>query len=202
MLSVMTRLIIGFICLFTVVFSLPSSAPAVMVGLSTEELTKGSEAVIIGQVEGVESFWSGDGSTIFTRATVVLENAVTGEVLKERLIVEYEGGEVGDMGLKISDTAPLKKGERVVLFLKSGKSKKYSEDNRQRVSDGNGENIRVEKTAEDYHVFNIVGLAQGKYTINKDGIAQKSGYSIAKDKGVIDNNIPLHELIDRIRGVK
>ncbi len=94
------------------------------------------------------------------------------------ITVEYEGGEVGEMGLRVSDVAPLKTGEEVILFLKSGKSK----------IEGN--------------VYNIVANAQGKYTIGEDGIARKYGFSVISGQDKIDYSIPADELINKIKEVK
>jgi hypothetical protein len=93
-------------------------------------------------------------------------------------MVEYEGGEIGDIGLRVSDQSPLIKGEKVILFLRSGKSKKEGA------------------------AYNIVGKGQGKYVIDADGIARKGGFSIAGGKEDIDNNIPVDKLIEKINKIK
>ena len=145
--------------------------------LSTEELTKASDTVILGEVESVEAQWSNDGKTIFTSAYVAVNKAIKGKLFPANIIVEHEGGEVGDIGLKISDQPTLMKGEKVILFLRSGKSKK------------------------DGVVHNIVGESQGKYVIDANGIARKGGFSITGSKAKIDNNIPADELIEKIMRV-
>lgn len=170
-----------FICfsIFLMILYSLSLSFALMKGLSTERLTKKSEMIIRGEVEHVQSQWSKDRKTIFTSATIVIHTVVKGKVIKnKKIIVEYRGGEVEDMGMKISDTVLLKKGEKVLLFLKSGIS------------------------YQDGTVFNVVGKAQGKYTIDNNGIARKSGFSVAADRAVIDNNIPIDELINKIKRVK
>jgi len=169
--------VIKFIWLI-MIFFLSSSSSAIMKAMSTEELVRTSEIVVIGEVEDVKAQWSKDGKTIFTSASIVISDVIRGKIDQEKIIVECEGGEVGDIGLKVSDVSPLRKGEKVILFLKSGKSKK--------------EGV----------VHNIVGKAQGKYTIDADGIARKGGFSIVSGEDVIDNNIPVDELIDKIRRVK
>ena len=161
-----------------VYFLLSSSSLAVMLGLGIEELTKGSESVIIGEVEDTEAQWSKDGKTIFTKAFIVVNEIIRGRTLQKTITIEYEGGEIGDIGLKVSDVVPLEKGERVLLFLKSGKSR------------GDG------------FVYNLVGKAQGKYTIDKERIARKRGFSVTGGEDIIDNNIPLDELIKKIREVR
>jgi hypothetical protein len=160
------------ICLFA------SQAWAFMTGLSTEELTRSSDAVIVGGVEDVESHWNQDGTTIFTTASVVVEEVVRGVVMQQRVTVEYEGGEIGEIGLRVSDVAPLERGERVLLFLKSGKSRR------------------------DGSAYNIVGKAQGKYLVGEDGIARKRGFALSSHKDVVESETPLGRLIEKIRNVQ
>jgi hypothetical protein len=149
-----------------------------MTGLSTEELTRSSEAIVVGEVEDVESHWNQDGTSIFTTASVVVEEVVRGVVIQQHVTVEYEGGEVGEIGLKVSDVAPLERGEKVLLFLQSGKSKR------------------------DGSVYNIVGKAQGKYLIGEDGIARKRGFALNSHKDVVESDTPLKRLIEKIRNVQ
>lgn len=164
--------------LVIVIFS-PLQASAVMKGLSTEELVSDSELVLNGDVEKVESMWSDDGRAIISRASVIVNEVVRGKLVEERVVVEYDGGEVEDIGMRVSDVAPLIKGEKVILFLKSGKSRKASAD-----------------------IKRIVGKAQGKYTIGEDGIARKKGFSIVDGEKDIDNNIAADLLIDKIKKLK
>lgn len=159
--------------LLIIIVSIP--AAGIMKGMSTEELTKASGLVIRGQVERAESHWSEDGQTIYTSVVVNVKHVIKGGWENQgKLIVEYEGGEVGDIGLEVSDTPSLKYGEEILLFLKRGRSKR------------NG------------YVYNIVGKGQGKYTIDGNGVARKSGFSIAGDEEDIDNNIPVDVLIEKI----
>ena len=154
---------------------LSSSSFAIMKGFSTEELTKASDLVIVGEVENVEAQWSKDEKTIFTSVYIVINNIIKGAKKQAIITVEYEGGEMGDIGLQVSDQSSLIKGEKVILFLKSGKSKK------------------------DGFIYNIVGKNQGKYLIGEDGVARKGGFSIIGNKDNIDNNIPVDELIEKIK---
>jgi len=164
------------VSLFTVP-ALFSLAAALMIGLSTEDLTRSSDVVLQGEVVDVAAYWSEDGK-IMTRATVRKDIAVRGSITEERVVVEYEGGEIGDIGMKVSDVATLRKGEKVLLFLKSSKNRKNEA------------------------VHSIVGKAQGKYTVGEDGIARKKGYSLESGGGVVDNDIPAERLIEKIRMVK
>ena len=152
---------------------------AIMIGLSTEQLTKASQTIITGQVVDVKSQWNDTGDEIVTRADVAVKEIIRGGFNNEKhLIVEYEGGEIGDIGLRVSDSPTLIKGENVVLFLELFKKIKTG------------------------LLCKIVGRAQGKYSIGKDGIARKAGFNVIKGKDAIENDIPINELVSRIRAVK
>ncbi len=161
---------------------LPNQAAAIMLGLSTAELTLGSDAVVLGKVANAKAQWNEDQSLIITKATVTVEKVVLGRTLQKEVTVEYIGGEIGDVGLGVSDEVQLIPGERVLLFLQSGTSKL-----KKRVS-----------------AYSVVGHAQGKYRIDADGIAGKSGFTVLtrQDAERIDNNIPLQKLIDKIRSFR
>ena len=127
----------------------------------------------------VKSQWNETGDEIVTRADVAVKEIIRGGLNNEKqLTVEYEGGEVGDMGLRVSDSPTLKKGENVVLFLKPFKETKTG------------------------LVRKIVGKAQGKYAIGEDGIARKEGFNLLKGQDAVENNIPVNELVNRIRAVR
>lgn len=157
--------------------ALYSLAAAIMTGLSTEDLTRSSDFVVQGEVEDVAAYWSEDGK-IITRAIVRKEMAVRGIITEERVVVEYEGGEIGDIGMKVSDAALLSKGEKVLLFLKSAKRR------------------------NNQPVYSIFGKAQGKYSVGEDGIARKKGFSLEGAGGVVDNDIPAKRLIEKIRNIR
>jgi hypothetical protein len=172
-----TFLSIVFVC-FIVLSFFSGSSLAIMKGLSTEELTNASDTVIEGEVGNTEAQWSKDGQTIFTSADVVIHTIIKGKSSKTKVRVEYEGGEVGEIGLKVSDQPALIQGEKVILFLKAEKSK------------------------QDGDAYSIVGKSQGKYAIDADGIARKGGFSIADGQEDIDNNIPADALIRKIKEIK
>lgn len=172
-------------CLFLLtLLSIPLPVSAVMVGLSTAELTSGSDAVVTGRVEKVKSYWSHDHEAIVTQAQVAVDRKVRGIVETDMVTVEYTGGVVDGIGLRVSDTAPLQEGENVLLFLKSGTSKRFAP---------------ASFDAVTRPVFNVVGKAQGKYTIDPDGMARKGGFSIAGSDQGIERTIPLGDLIIKIQ---
>lgn len=157
---------------------IPSVSYAIMQGFSTEALTKESSLIVTGEVEHTKSEWSKDGKTIITTASVVVVDVIKGTETAQRVIVEYEGGEVGDIGLRVSDVSPLAKGETLLLFLKPGGSK------------------------TDGAVHNITAKGQGKYVIDENRIARKSGFSLAGGGENVDYSMPLDKLIEKIRNVR
>ena len=168
-------------CIYLIAFFFTSSsALAIMEGFSTEELTAASDLVIEGQVEKTEAQWSKDGKSIFTSASVIIHSFIKGGPAQKKIKVEYAGGEIGDIGMKVSDQDPslLTQGEKVLLFLKAAKSKK------------------------DGDAYTIIGKGQGKYRIDENGIARKGGFTIAGSKEMIDNNIPVDQLIKKIKKAK
>jgi hypothetical protein len=165
--------LIAAIVLFTA--CVPYTSPAMMVTLSTENLTKASDVIITGEVINSKSFWSADKQFIYTFATVAIRKVIKGKPLQNSLTVVHEGGEVDGIGLKVSDVAPLSRGETVLLFLSP------------------------EKITTPGMRYTIVGKAQGKYSLDKNGMARKGGYTGEDGKPVIDHTIPLHILIDEIK---
>ena len=175
----MKRILFVILCLCIMMPFISSQSSAIMIGMGTEELTRESEVIIRGEVAEVKAQWSEDGKTIITRANIVITNIIKGETISNMITVEYEGGEIGEIGLRVSDVSPLNTGEDVILFLNKSAESRIIGD-----------------------VHNIVGKAQGKYTISKDGIAEKSGFSVIGGESIIDNNISANELIDKINRVK
>ena len=47
----------------------------------------------------------------------MVREVVKGKNIKKNITVEYEGGEVGDIGVRVEDEPTLEKGEQVLLFL-------------------------------------------------------------------------------------
>jgi hypothetical protein len=175
----MKRNLILIILVCVIAMSLLSSESfAIMQGMSTEELTMEADIVVHGEVQDVNAHWSRDGRTIISRAVIARQYVIKGMPGQGNLAVEYDGGEIGAIGLRVSDIAPLKEGERVILFLRAGISK------------------------TDGEVFHIVGKGQGKYVIGEDGIARKRGFSVIEGEELIDNNIPVQELIDKIQKIE
>ena len=164
-----------FILLLIYFVFLSSSAYALMLGLSTEKLTQDAELIVTGNVEDTSSQWTPDKKSIMTTAVISITEIIKGKTVEKKIQVMYPGGEVGDIGMMVTDEAPLRKGERVLLYLAT--ENKFSGGSAYRIS----------------------GRAQGKYTIGDDLIARKQGFSAADGDEHVDNNIQVETLIEKIR---
>jgi hypothetical protein len=165
------------ICFYAAFFLTFSSAPAfaLMLGLSTEKLARDSELIITGDVEDTEAHWTSDKTSIMTTAVISITEIIKGRAKEKKIQVMYPGGEVGDIGMKVSDEAPLHRGERVLLFLAP----------ESRFSAGSA--------------YRISGRAQGKYTIGYDQIARKRGFSLADGDERLDTALPVETLKEKIK---
>jgi hypothetical protein len=159
--------------------ALAPPADAVMIGMSTEALTREADVVVEGSVGAVRSFWNAEHTKILSRAEVAVGEVVRGTSAGSTVVVEYEGGEVGGLGMRVSDVEPFAAGERVLLFLK-----------------------RLPQPAPGTEAHGLVGLAQGKYVIGRDRVARKGGFSVAAGAGDVDGALDLDALKAKIRGVR
>ena len=108
-------LVIASLFLALIFFS-PVSSFALMIEKSAEELAQDAKMIIQGEIRSVRSY-KGINGVIYTRASVMVREVVKGKNIKKNITVEYEGGEVGDIGVRVEDEPTLEKGEQVLLFL-------------------------------------------------------------------------------------
>ena len=97
-------------------FFLPVSSFALMIERSAEELAQDAKVIVQGEVRSVKSY-KGINGVIYTRASVMVNDVIKGKNIKKNITVEYEGGEAGDIGVRVEDEPSLEKGEQVLLFL-------------------------------------------------------------------------------------
>lgn len=171
----MRRFILRAAVLFAALYLFAPEARSQMIGMSTQELARASSLVVVGDVEEVKSHWSDDGRRIVSRATVLVREVVRGKTVDKRITVEYPGGEIGDLGMRVSDVAPVTKGEKVLLFLSDREERRSGP------------------------VRGLTGKGQGKYTIGADGIARKKGFSLAERGDAVDHALPLDDLIKKVK---
>lgn len=139
------------------------AAPAfatTLVGVDVPELTDASDSVVRGKVQKVESAWSGDGMQIFTEVEITVDETLKGSDQRTVKVVQ-PGGSVGDIGQRVDGMASFQKGEDVVVFLEKQGSRS----------------------------FQLSGMAQGKYRIEKS--------SDGKDTFAVPEPLGEVRLVDR-----
>ena len=95
----MNKNIIGIASLFLgLTFFSPVSSFALMIEKSAEELAQNAKVIVQGEVKSVKSY-KGINGVIYTRASVLVSDVIKGKNIKKNITVEYEGGEVGDIGV-------------------------------------------------------------------------------------------------------
>lgn len=91
-----------------------------IIPMTLPELVSKSELVVEGVVLATACRWRDDGSGIIvTDVLFAVEDCYKGEKPDQRLIVETEGGVIGDIGLIVEDTPIFRTGESAILFLSS-----------------------------------------------------------------------------------
>lgn len=178
-----------------------TSAPALMLPLSTSTLVDFSSCIVEGQVTGLSSRWTADGSSIVTEVTVEVTDALLGET--NRVTFLYEGGVVGDIGQRVSDMPAVATNQQVLVFLREMTGREKARDASSKTAPGKR--------------YMLSGSAQGFCRIEK-GRAIKGGFTVletpatraatvagnglpvvADDSSAVEHNVDLTELKTRIR---
>ena len=95
-------------------------APALatsMLSTDVEGLTRSSDAVVRGEVRRVESRWNWDHTRIVTDVEISVVESLKGAP-GATVVVTQPGGQVGDIGQRVSGLAVFSPREEVVVFLK------------------------------------------------------------------------------------
>ena len=140
-------------------FFSPVSSFALMIERNAAELAQDAKIIVQGEVKSVRSY-KGINGVIYTRASVVVNDVIKGKNIKKNITVEYEGGEVGDVGVFVEDEPTLEKGEQVLLFLTNSFWRK--------------------------NVYYIVGGVLGKYAICPDDTVRIGSSCDEEDEVVVD----------------
>ena len=139
----------AIILLSCFVFLGMDSAMALMLEMSTPELTQQAEAIVRGKVKDMKSEWDPERRFIWTLVTISVSHSIKGNSPKKQdVVVKIPGGEVGDIGQKTEDAPIFATGEEVLLFLQP-------------------EVYREKK------VFRVTGNFQGKHTIKDNMLIEK-----------------------------
>jgi hypothetical protein len=126
-----------------------NSVMALMIKMTTPELTKQAQAIIRGKVTDMRSEWGPERRFIWTLVTISVSRCIKGDTRPgQEVVLKIPGGVVGPIGQLTEDTPIFKKGEDVLLFM-------------------NPEVYRGKK------VFRVTGNFQGKHTIKNNMVIEK-----------------------------
>lgn len=93
---------------------------ASMVKVELSDLVSQAPVIVVGNVVDLKSDWlDGPGSTIFTIASLKVQEVLKGKVAAGKIVlVKVYGGEKDGIGLDVSTEPKLKAGETIIAFLK------------------------------------------------------------------------------------
>jgi len=86
--------------------------------LDLKDLSQGADIIITGKVIQQSSNWNDDGTRIYTKATIQVDEYLKGNNAESSVTVKYLGGEVGEIGEKYSHMPTFEDKEEVLVFLK------------------------------------------------------------------------------------
>ncbi len=137
-----TRWLAGCVSLLILLVAVQGAATVVR-ALSLAELTAEADLIVQATVERQEVVWDDSKKLIYTLTEVEVVDPLKGPAkVRERLIIRQIGGEIGDEAILVAGNARLHPGEEVIVFLD-----------------------RDEGGAVHY----VVGMAQGKYAVDRRG---------------------------------
>lgn len=155
---------------------------ALMKYLTLETLVKQADAIVVGKVAQISCFWNENKTKIFTQISVESQKSLKGN-LPAVFTVITQGGQIGELGLWVSDQPRFQMNEKVILFLKLGKSQRQE----------------------------VLGLEQGKFKVIKEKTSKEEFVAMPKFQALTSNHqisvfpaekIPLEEFIKTIEKLK
>jgi hypothetical protein len=104
-----------WLLVFAALVAAPAAA-STFIALTHEELVRDAEAVIVGRIVEVGSFWNAEHTAILTEATLEVEDTVVGAA-PAYLTLRTFGGRVGDYVIEAHGFPRFVLGERLLVFL-------------------------------------------------------------------------------------
>ena len=126
-----------------------------VVHMTAAQMADNSALVVSGRVVGVESFWNEKRTKIFTRTTVAVDQTYKGGRTASVEVIQL-GGTVGNIRVTVEGGLKWARGEEVLLFLEPYDSGRYQ----------------------------VSGLSQGKFLIERDPVTGERYVSRAASEGV------------------
>jgi len=177
--------LLGF-CLvaFTFVYALN----ALMFKIPLKQLVDEAEAIVIGKVQSVRCEWSLDKRLILSIVRVRVQETMRGDLMVPDIILEVLGGTRGDLSLKVTDMPTFHENEEIVIFLRS--------------INAIADTKHSFTVAQNYFpAYEVYGKAQGKYSIDAEGLARKSGYEILSEDEDPENVLSVDSLKTKIQSI-
>ncbi len=146
-----------YCCLALGAVACATSAWAIMVPLSLEQVTQRADHIVVGEVvaisDGYRADWPGVGMLVFTDVGVEVEEEWKGALEGHRLTLQVPGGRLPD-GSKVfvSDAPRFRLGEKVLVFSYTHLGRPW-----------------------------VYGWEQGKYTMVRKRVVGKADHPIAED---------------------
>ena len=84
--------------------------------LSLDELVRRADTIALGTVIQQESAWDAQHTAIYTKVTLAVERTLVGPAM-EIVTLQVAGGSVAGIGMRTSNDAVFREGERVIVCL-------------------------------------------------------------------------------------
>ena len=114
----MIRKLLSISALFLVLLAANRSYATTVERLGLEDLTKKAQAIVVGRVTGVRTYWTTDRKYILTDYTLEVGESIKGATGRT-IAVTTIGGKIGDIELYVSGMPLFQKGENAVVFIES-----------------------------------------------------------------------------------
>ncbi len=149
-----------------------------VVAVDTQTATNRASAVVLATVASKESRWNEARTKIYTYTELEVKEDFKGSAGGKKIKVRQPGGRVGNVVCYVPGTATFRKGEKVLAFLRP---------------------LKTDRTR-----FRVVGMAQGKYSVRKDGTAIRglNGLHVVgadPERLLEESQVPLDKLVERVR---
>jgi len=132
---------------------------SVALQLSNKEMAEKADEIVIGTVKSIDYILDEKQQTPYTITSVSVERWIKGNSKEKDIRIRQIGGKFGDQQLFITGDARMKKGEKVLLFLKKGEEFRFV----LALSQAKFSIIRDEKTGEEKAIRDISQLGLGKF---------------------------------------
>jgi hypothetical protein len=107
----------AFIVLITLLFT-PFITTAQTIHTEISDLSRGADVILTGKVIQKKSEWTTEGSSIYTRVTVQVDEIIKGNTSQQTVTIIHPGGEVDDIGELYTHIPTFSDDENVLLFAR------------------------------------------------------------------------------------